>query len=432
MFSHFDPRLTAFGRAFAIASLAHLLLPDYAQDGWTGPALLQFAGAFWLLYRPALGGFLLCLLSTLWPLFALRDVMTQSMLLTWWAAIGAVTAGAHLSGRRWGRAALDAITLLTAGTYALAALHKLNDGFFDPELSCAPHALRQIEAFFAFELPGFLHAGSPYIAVSIEVLLVGLILARSPLRWPLAACFHFPLTMTLAPAFAFVMAAGLAAGCSPREAVYWRRLWRHRRRAVLLSYGTASLGWLLYRGGVQPLQGVKAGAFAVAIGFALLGPQRLRRWRPRRAAIALAILWLGHGLTPYFGVQYQHTGAMLSNLRIDDECFNSWIFPVGLRREDPYLRITVARIGTGQRPRKERVLIATLWNRPALHTMHANWCIDALRPIYLEGTLDGQRFVIDDLCDEGWHDALPGGPGLRGFQRFQKNLLRRCDAACVH
>ena len=92
-----------------------------------------------------------------------------------------------------------------------------------------------------------------------------------------------------------------------------------------------------------------------------------------------------HGLTPYFGLQYQHTAAMLSNLRIDDACHNSLIIPAALVIETP-IRITSAEIGIGQRPARETTLESGLWSYPALATMHRNWCVDALRPSVLRVT----------------------------------------------
>ena len=44
-----DGPLTAWARVFAIATLVHLLLPDYASEGWTGPGVVQGLGAALLL-----------------------------------------------------------------------------------------------------------------------------------------------------------------------------------------------------------------------------------------------------------------------------------------------------------------------------------------------------------------------------------------------
>ena len=57
-----------------------------------------------------------------------------------------------------------------------------------------------------------------------------------------------------------------------------------------------------------------------------------------------------NGLTPYFGIQFHHAAAMLSNLRIDDGCHNSFVFPASMRLSDPYVRID--RIGFAQHHRQ--------------------------------------------------------------------------------
>ena len=123
---------------------------------------------------------------------------------------------------------------------------------------------------------------------------------------------------------------------------------------------------------------------------------------------------------------------MLSNLRVDDPCHNSWLAPRSVRLVEPYLRIDVAAIGHGQRPKREQTLRNTLWNIAALHVMHDNWCIAELRPIRLAGTWRGRSFDIPDLCAADWSRALPGADVLPYYQALQKNLPRRCHAACIH
>ncbi|MGK0361962.1 MAG: hypothetical protein ACI9U2_004282, partial [Bradymonadia bacterium] len=92
-----------------------------------------------------------------------------------------------------------------------------------------------------------------------------------------------------------------------------------------------------------------------------------------------------------------------------------------------------AQFAHGIRRTRAARLKATLWNLPALATMHRNWCIPENRPIQLRGTWRGESFRIKDLCDEGWQAQIPGATGAwLGYQRFQKNLSRECPTACVH
>lgn len=423
-----DPRLRWWARAFAVASLVHLTLPDVREPGWLAPAALEALGALWLLWRPAPAAFLLCALGTIWPLALLRDVLTQSMWLSWVALIGAAGAGGLVSRR----ATLDAVRLLTAGTYALAVLHKLNTEFFDPAYGCAHHAWAQVVARYPLldALP--LDPLLPYVAVGLEASLAIALVRKSRLIWPLGVVFHLPLTVTLAPAFAAVMFAGYAAAVSPRDLARLRDiLRRHGARLAAAGLAAGALEVALARPPLDPVVLAKAIAAGALLAWTLpllRAPRRSTRPAPRLARLALAA-WLLHGLTPYVGVQYQHTAAMLSNLRIDAGCHNSLVFPESLRGVDPYVRIDRASIGDGARPRREQIVTETLWNVAALHTMRRNWCVPALRPIRYEGTWRGAPFVIADLCADGALDAFPGPAG---FQRFQKNLPRACPAACIH
>ena len=158
------------------------------------------------------------------------------------------------------------------------------------------------------------------------------------------------------------------------------------------------------------------------------------------AAAACALFWL-HGLTPYTGLQYQHTAAMLSNLRIDTECWNSLVMPESLRLTDEYIRVDRAHFGAPRRlPEYEAVMTEHLWSPPQLRQMIRNWCPDTHRPFYLEGKWRGDSFVIEDLCA---HEAdatitpfdkagVFGTEIFPDFLRFQKNLKRQCPQKCIH
>ncbi len=407
----------------------HLTLPDYEAPGWGAPRAVSFVGAALLLWRPLPAGFALCLVGAAWPLWALRDVLTQSALLLVWAAVGLWGAA-----RSRGPAALDAVRWTTALTYALAALHKLNVDFFDAAVSCAPHAWAQIAARWGLPAVGGLEPLLAPAAILTEVALAVAITRRSPWMWPLGVAFHLPLTVTLAPAFGAVMLAGYVAATTRRQAARWRRAARRHPGALVLAAGAAALVDAALGGvddPVTPLKVAAAGAILAGSLLALGPPGRCRRTAP--TVWVVVALWTLNGLTPYLGLQYQHAAAMLSNLRIDAGCHNSLIFPEALRGADPYLRIDVARIGDGQRPAREAALREGLWSVPALHTMHRNWCVPRLRPIALEGTWRGRAFAMPDLCAADWLDHLPGAAALpAGLQRFQKNLRRECPQACIH
>jgi len=426
--------LRHWGRAFAIGSLFHLTLSDVQNEAWMVPAVMEGVGAVILLWRPMPLGFLLCLVGTAWPLLLLRDVLTQSMYLTWVAVLGV------LSCARLRLDVLAAVRWVTAGTYWLAAVHKLNSDFFDPSVSCAQHAWLQVSKHWInLPLPT-----DPGLVLTMGIIVVELVLGillvrRSLWLWPVGLVFHWPLTVTLAPAFAFVMFSGYAAGLTARHLVLIRSAWR-RHWHICLVFVALFIGLeaFLTAKSVGLLTLVKGGLFSGLLAVIVLAASSPKRTNQRtsrfRGPVGLIFgLWIAHGLTPYFGLQYQHTAAMLSNLRIDSGCQNSWLFPDGLIGDDPYIRIDEVSIGKGLRPNREEILRDGLWSVPALATMNRNWCIPELRPIRMSGRWQGQEFLIADLCHPNWHHGL-GISTLSwpGFQRFQKNLKRKCHSACIH
>lgn len=432
------PLLRFWARALSLALVVHVGLPDYDEPGWGGPRALKLAAAAILLVRPHALGFALCLGTSLYTLLALRDVLTQQLLLACMSGAGLVAA---LAGTRSSaRAALQVAAVAAAGTYLLAALHKLNTDFFDPAVSCAHHAWTQVEAFwFAWAaLPGPPGVWLPAAIVGIELVFVALLLRGSPWIWPLGIAFHLPLTVTLAPAFGAVMLVGYAAAMGPRTVVRWRRTFRRHKRLLALAAALALGLDAAAHGGLGPWDGrLKVAAAGTLFAWAVLAGLRRERLRLGRASFAFGAVYLLHGLLPYTGLKVQHAGAMLSNLRIDPACHNSLIFPATLRMRDPYVYVDEAHIGQGQRPARERVLRETLWSIAALHAARENWCIAELRPIVLRGHWRGEPFTLPDLCAEDFVEHLPdaGLPGASFFpwyQALQKNLPRACHAACVH
>jgi hypothetical protein len=432
------PLMRFWARALALALVVHVGLPDYDEPGWGGPRALKLTAAAILLFRPHALGFALGLGTSLYTLLALRDVLTQQVLLACMSGAGLVAA---LAGTRSSaRAALQVVTVATAATYALAALHKLNTDFFDPTVSCAQHAWAQVEAFW-FAWAGLPGPPGPWLAVAIvlvEGVFAALLLAGSPWIWPLGIAFHLPLTVTLAPAFGAVMLAGYAAGMGPRTVVRWRRALRRRGGLLVLAAAIAVALDLAAHGGIGPWDGrVKVAAGGALVTWAVLAGLRRERLRFGRAALVFGVFYTLHGLLPYTGLKVQHAGAMLSNLRVDPTCHNSAVFPPSMLLRDPYVYVDEASIGHGQRPARERVLRETLWSIAALHAARENWCIPELRPIVLKGRWRGEPFEIPDLCAADFVDALPdaGLPGPTFFpwyQALQKNLPRTCHAACVH
>jgi hypothetical protein len=153
-------------------------------------------------------------------------------------------------------------------------------------------------------------------------------------------------------------------------------------------------------------------------------------------------IFVAMSFTPYLGTQMQHTGAMLSNLRIDEPCWNHLVFTESVFG-DPYIRVVEASIADDpdnlvtKYRQKELLLEARLWSSPQFEQMRRNWCAERMRPIFIRGTQFGELFEIADLCDHSI--ALPRDRGVFGgrawfsdYLRLQKNLPQTCNMRCLH
>jgi hypothetical protein len=391
-------------RGLGLATINHAYLADYDQTGWFTLRILTYVSGLILLFTPTsrphrfapnhlnLWRFVcwcLCL-SKLYTLFFLKDVLTQSLLLSAFYLISAFTIKkSHLYF-----SALRSISMLTASTYLMAIFHKLNSDFLFSAQSCAIHGFEVSlsllpswtlishlkTSFMSYLVEWPLFPAS--IVITFEWMLCLLCLYRSKLIWVIGFIFHLPLTLTIAPSFGSVMAVGWGAG-------------------TILPHLKKRRG--------QKIQITSIYPYILAI-------------------------YVSHGLlSPYMGIEVQHSAAMLSNLRVDPACANSLIMPpLG---GDPYVYIEEASFGQRSLPKRRLIVKRGLWNLTAISTMQTNWCIAEHRPLQLSITHQGQSFFIDDLCRKDALDPVYKAASifaLRGWQRFQKNLQRQCHQTCVH
>lgn len=467
------------------------VLPTHRPDPLSltlQPAARRYAQLRWVLEALSAWGAPLLALTLaglkLYSLLALRDVLTQSALL--FASLLALTYGLScelFDGRE--RAAVRLSTLkasaaLGALTYAAAALHKCNLTFLNAPESCAVRGVALIAELTSAPWPhpplaeqlGALSGVLPFISalyrlahtpqlVAPLIITLELALAWGVWRgrswvWPLGALFHLPLSLTIAPSFGSVMLTSYVAGAlvvmleqgqgqdqgegQGRDDTKLTHI-KLTERAPSLLLISAPLALLTAYG---PFSSLFKGVLFVGSG--LWGWRALRRDHKRspssspssplpRPLSVLALLYGLHTLSPYLGVEVQHSAAMLSNLRVDPPCHNSLLAPAW--GWDPYLRVDEARFGEQSRPKKEAALKHQLWGWAALNAMRRNWCTPATRPLFLKGSWWGEPFVIEDLCaphalnnlhkQHPWSTSLPSG-----WQRLQKNLSRRCDQACLH
>ena len=448
--------------AFTLAVWAHLWLGDAWNTQWLPFNLLLASGTLALWVRAsAPAAWLLCGAGLLGPLLFERDQLTQSaLMLTMSAAMFLATARAHSKTplRHRYNAALGSWQGVTIATYLWAGLHKLNRDFLNPHTSCAQYGWDKLVDYWhlGVSLPQALDPWMPWAVILTELgIALGLLLGLQRFVWPLAVAFHIPLTVTMAPAFALVMASGHVSFLTREDLRDYAHTLRAHKVWIALGASAALAGSLWLHAKAPPWDMILKEWLLWAVGALCVltlctrGPGRLRpgvqvllqtktRWPLKLLSVFGGLAILLNGLTPYLGIQYQHTGAMLSNMRIDRGCWNTYLLPESVRVQEEYIRFEHAQMGTnGTREEYEQTLTTQLWSAPQLRQIQRNWCAPHNRPIRVEGTWRGAPFAFEDLCDPAIN-AHFGAAGMWGvnlfpdFLRFQKNLKRQCPQACIH
>ncbi|MBO6934618.1 MAG: hypothetical protein JJ863_06580 [Deltaproteobacteria bacterium] len=435
-------RFRLFARTWAVAALFHLTLPDVRHLEWLVPDLLLGLSAVALLVRPVapprrLGWalWLAGLAGLVWPLLLLGDQLTQSVHLS-------VMAGAVLICARGSddRAHAWTVRWATIAVYGIAAFHKLNRDFLNGDVSCAAGGVKLLGENWGWTFgPSPIDPYWPFLFLAAELGLV--LLFRLRPRWaiPIALTMHVPLTIVFAPAFAWVMVAGYPCFFDDEGIERLGARLRARWLWVVGVGGTlAAIDATLYFQdhwiGYPAWQISEAGVWLLwAAAWVALGPWSdvaVQGWRDARAkqtgALLLAAFAL-NALTPYLGLQVHHTAAMLSNVRIDEGCWNHLIVPEAIRLRDPYVRIDHADPAASARGRDELIdhLHDRLWPPHALHESIRDACRHGAAPLALEGRYGGRPFQTPNACTD--LPVPPGHPGL-----FQTNLTRDCPQRCIH
>jgi hypothetical protein len=416
------------------------------QSSWTWTSLLHWLGVALLLANGCLAGWLACAVATLLPILLLQDQLTQSGYLFVCALAGCLCwLGASGRSERLDEALPRTVRTLTVLVYALAALHKLNRDFFNPAVSCANGGLVVLANGAADWLPpsiaeSFVSPSWPIVFVVIELSLPVLLLLRPAIGVTVACVFHVPLTIIFAPGFVFTMMSGWLCFFSTAELRAMGRILRRRWKHIVIAAAIpATLSRALLFSGrwdSDPDWCLKEAILWCVLAWLIetLTTRHCRATFQGRGAWleqatsrvhwAVAALFLVNGLTPYAGLQFHRTGAMLSNLRIDDGCNNSFLFPAA---PDPYVRIDRIDFANGRAVDGLAERITTrLWGPEALHRARLYWCRIHDEPLLVEGTYRGERFSYPDFC------ASWTRPPLSGMRRFQANLQRHCPQRCIH
>lgn len=288
--------------------------------------------------------------------------------------VAVIVSGVHLAGVIRRRAPLDATTLraeldelharifriVIVTTLVFAALHKLNSDFFGPG-SCAALANR-LHAWWTlpFEVP----TAGPAAVITLE-LLAAIALLSYPRVGILLVIYVMAGLGHIGPtAFASTCVVMSLAFLDRGDVVVARGLFARRWGvflaanvlviAVSFSSYRAHLPWLKY--GLLEALLVTITCMVLGIGVARLRDRSTLRRRLLPAAIRwsrrpttlmpglsswLALILIVNGMTPYLGVKYRFSVAMLSNLRVDQQRWNSYVVPqwVRLRRHTPQVEV---------------------------------------------------------------------------------------------
>jgi hypothetical protein len=447
-----SPRYIVYCRAYAVASAIHLTLPDALDDPRWWPANAAYwLGALLVAVRGNAAGWMLCAIGLAVPLVLYEDQLTQSVYLLS-CALGALACFPGRSAdrtERMSRGVPAVVRALTVGTYALAAFHKLNRDFLDPDVSCANAGVSVLAdnwAIDALAAPSLAPVW-PHVFLLAEVAVVGLLVVRPAWGMALALLMHIPLTIVFAPSFAFVMISGWVCLLTERDLAHLAATLRAKLGFVVgLGVGLGVASFVLYMQRhwvVYAFWSIKEAILWIALVwlcFAIVRreegvlswwsawaerPPRSLRWAP---AIAAA-LFVAHGVLPYTGLKFHHSGAMLSNLRIDRGCWNHLIVPESARAIEPYVRIDEAEPGdVAGREELSAQILGGLYGLGQLRHASRSWCASGAAPLRAAGTYEGRAFRTDDLCSD-WPLPEPTLPGLR---RFQANLARDCPQLCIH
>jgi hypothetical protein len=247
----------------------------------------------------------------------------------------------------------------TLATLFFAGFHKLNTDFFTELISCE-HVVKQYAAR-NWSLPGLewaLQQTSPALIVLMESVVPILLLLSYPrLGVLMVVLFYGGISLTDALVVTLCIIIPALAFLPDRD---WKTLQENWRKPVLF-WGALLLAWLPfssvhYRGSrpwMQPAlyQGLLLLILVSVIW--LLWREAFALWkrrgnrdgshlskdisRPRapRSLKSVVAVWIAllsvNGFSPYLGLKFNYSFAMLSNLRVDDARWNHFLMPKGLR-----------------------------------------------------------------------------------------------------
>lgn len=361
------------------------------------------------------------------------------------AVIGVVGLARGRGGAVVERHVLAVFRVAAVSSLGFAALAKLNADFFHAETTCAALGER-LHARWSVSIP----LPGPVGIFALEALspLLLLVFPRAGLAvtvFLLSGLAHIGPT-----AFAAMLLAASCAVFPEKDGRVLRRAIRRRWwLPVAIAIGTIVVSQRGYQGrGFVVYASYQIGAvgMAWAVGEAWIAHLRrhgLAALRPRSPARGVegtrVTVWVTtlaavlNGMTPYLGIKYRYSFAMLSNLRVDHARWNSLVVPrwVYLYDEDPFVRVLVS---DGPRP-PVGTNVRRSWLVPGLYAPgEFARRLQVMRrsyvPLDLEIEYLGRKSLhpdaLKDLALLRWAKSLPPG------RLFQRELRLRGRQPCVH
>lgn len=321
----------------------HLLIINTALIAAFGPRLLLLVLATLLAAR--------CMMSVYQPGAVLLASPAAAWTLLFALPLGCGVARALMSAvskpTATDEAGAQVCRWLATVAWAWAGVHKLNRDFFDATVSCAGLAER-LGAWWSAPLEVYSWV-APWMVVVFELSVPALLWLKPRLGVLVTLLVTLFFGSVGATALATMM-AGLAFAFLPPADIRsfvagLRQQWAWIGAVIGCAAGAS---FLSYRGPwtwpqYATFHGLYAGLLVTHLAVIAAPrtavvqvriPKTVRVW-----TIVLGVILGLNGATPYLGMKFEYSFAMLSNLRVDRERWNSYIFPSLLGGNDPYVRV---------------------------------------------------------------------------------------------
>ena len=264
-----------------------------------------------------------------------------------------------------------------------AVLHKLNYDFFNPEVSCASALSKELALWWRFPFPDAVLNANPYqvilgealvpvlllfyprVGILFTTLFVGLIGHIGPTLFTMLmfmmTCAFFrhedrgTILRGLKRYWCGLMTFTLVISVISFKTFTGKRTWFEFHLYQLVITGLIfcvfcilAADWKRYSWARHPpLRSLVANLKTLITPRFNIDTLFPHNRAIRIALVSFAVLFFLNCMSPYIGLKYRFSFAMLSNLRVDNARWNSMVIPKWfyLRKHDPFIHVTRVKIG---------------------------------------------------------------------------------------